>query len=173
VADSWPRGHWFKSPLKQFVLKTRAVNFILGNRNMMGKIPTRWENSDRGNRKTAGKNSAMVGNLPQWEKKSLPLHGSFSTAAPVLYAGNYLPLFSQCVSPQTPKHKKLCHFFPRYAEKMQHYKVAKNLVKVFFVFMKPASKTQKEFTRNLCYIGRVFFFFTNFCVGKRNRHLAF
>jgi hypothetical protein len=38
----------------------------------------------------------MVGNFPQWEKKSLPLHGSFSTAAPVLYAGNYLPLFSQC-----------------------------------------------------------------------------
>ena len=38
----------------------------------------------------------MVGNFPQWEKKSLPLHGSFSTAAPVLYAGIYLPLFSQC-----------------------------------------------------------------------------
>jgi hypothetical protein len=96
VADSLPRGQWFESPLEQFVLKTRAVNFILGNRNMIGKIPTWWENSDRGNRKTAGKNSAMVGNFPQWEKKSLPLHGSFSTAAPVLYAGNYLPLFSQC-----------------------------------------------------------------------------
>jgi hypothetical protein len=38
----------------------------------------------------------MVGNFPQWEKKSLPLHGSFSTAAPVLYAGIHLPLFSQC-----------------------------------------------------------------------------
>ncbi len=63
---------------------------------MMGKILTWWENSDHGNRKTAGKNSAMVGNFPLWEKKSLPLHGSFSTAAPVLYAGNYLPLFSQC-----------------------------------------------------------------------------
>ena len=37
----------------------------------------------------------MVGNFPQWEKKSLPLHGSFSTAAPVLYAGIHLPLFSQ------------------------------------------------------------------------------
>ncbi len=77
-------------------MKTRAVNSILGNRNMIGKIPKWWENSDRGNRKTAGKNSAMVGNFPQGEKKSLPLHGSFSTAAPVLYAGNYLPLFSQC-----------------------------------------------------------------------------
>jgi hypothetical protein len=64
---------------------------------MIGKIPTWWENSVRGNRKTAGKNSAMVGNFPQWEKKSLPLHGSFSTAAPVLYAGIYLPLFSQCI----------------------------------------------------------------------------
>jgi hypothetical protein len=64
---------------------------------MIGKIPTWWENSDRGNRKTARKNSAMVGNFPQREKKSLPLHGSFSTAAPVLYAGIYLPLFSQCV----------------------------------------------------------------------------
>ena len=66
---------------------------------MIGKIPTWWENSDRGNRKTAGKNLAMVGNFPQWEKKSLPLHGSFSTAAPVLYAGIYLPLFSQCRIP--------------------------------------------------------------------------
>jgi hypothetical protein len=64
---------------------------------MIGKIPTWWENSVRGNRKTTGKNSAMVGNFPQWEKKSLPWHGSFSTAAPVLYAGIYLPLFSQCI----------------------------------------------------------------------------
>ncbi len=75
--------------LEQFLLKTMAVNSILGNRNMIGKIPTWWENSVCGNRKTAGKNSAMVG------EKSLPLHGSFSTAAPVLYAGIYLPLFSQ------------------------------------------------------------------------------
>ncbi len=34
--------------------------------------------------------------IPSVGEKSLPLHGSFSTAAPVLYAGNYLPLFSQC-----------------------------------------------------------------------------
>ncbi len=80
-----------------FLLKTRTVNSVLRNRNMIGKIPTWWENSVRGNRKTARKNSAMVGNFPQWEKKSLPLHGSFSTAAPVLYAGIYLPLFSQCI----------------------------------------------------------------------------
>jgi hypothetical protein len=63
---------------------------------MIGKFPTWWENSDRGNRKTVGKNSSMVGNFPQWKKKSLPLHGSFSTAAPVLFAGIHLPLFSQC-----------------------------------------------------------------------------
>ncbi len=74
VEDLLPRDHWFESPLEQFVLKTRAV-----------KIPTWWENS------------AMVGNFPQWEKKSLPLHGSFNTAAPVLYAGNYLHLFSHCI----------------------------------------------------------------------------
>ena len=36
---------------------------------MIGKIPTWWENSVHGNRKTAGKNSAMVGNFLQWEKK--------------------------------------------------------------------------------------------------------
>jgi hypothetical protein len=36
---------------------------------MIEKIPTWWENSVRRNRKTAGKNSAMVGNFPQWEKK--------------------------------------------------------------------------------------------------------
>jgi hypothetical protein len=63
---------------------------------MIVKIPTWWENSVSGNRKTAWKNSAMVGNFPQWEKRSLPLHGSFSTAAPVLYAGIHLPIFSQC-----------------------------------------------------------------------------
>jgi hypothetical protein len=96
VEDSLPRGQWFESPLEQFVLDTRAINSILRNRNMIGKIPTWWENSDRGNWKTVGKNSAMVGNFPQWKKKSLPLHGSFSTAAPVLYAGIHLPLFSQC-----------------------------------------------------------------------------
>jgi hypothetical protein len=51
---------------------------------MIGKIPTWWENSVLRNRRTAGKNSGMVGNFPQWEKKRLPLHGSFSTAAPVV-----------------------------------------------------------------------------------------
>jgi hypothetical protein len=94
VEDLEPRVQWFESPLQQFVLNTMAVYSILGK--MIGKIPTGWENSDRGNRKTAGKISAMVENFPQWEKRSLPLHGSFSTAAPVLYAGIYLPLFSQC-----------------------------------------------------------------------------
>jgi hypothetical protein len=72
-----------------------SLNTLRGSY-MIGKIPTWWENSVRGNRKTVGKNSAMVGNFPQREKKSLPLHGSFSTAASVLYAGIYLPLFSQC-----------------------------------------------------------------------------
>ncbi len=96
--DSLPRGHWFESPQEQFVLKTRAVNSIPGNWNMIGKIPTWWEISDRGNRKTVGKNSAILGNFPQWEKKGLPLHGSFSTAASVLYAGIHLPLFSQCTA---------------------------------------------------------------------------
>ncbi len=51
---------------------------------MMGKIPTLRENSVLGNRNTVGKNSGMLGNFPQWEKKGLPLHGSFSTAAPVV-----------------------------------------------------------------------------------------
>ncbi len=64
VTDSLPRGHWFESPLEQFILKTRAVNSILGNRNMIGKIPTWWENSDRGNRKTGGK-------IPLWWEISL------------------------------------------------------------------------------------------------------
>jgi hypothetical protein len=106
VAEMYPGGPRFESPLEQLLLKTRAVNSILGNRNMIGKIPTWWENSVRGNRKTAGKNSAMVGNFPQWEKKSLPLHGSFSTAAPVLYAGIYLPLFSQFHGNFTAKNRK-------------------------------------------------------------------
>jgi hypothetical protein len=91
VADFLPRGHWFESPLEEFVLKTRAVNSILGNRNMIGKIPTWWENSNRENRKTAGKNSAMVGNFPQWEKKSLPLHGSINTTAPSYMRGATYP----------------------------------------------------------------------------------
>jgi hypothetical protein len=54
---------------------------------MIGKIPTWWENSVLGNRKLAGKKSGMVGNFPQWEKKGLPLHGSFSTTAPIIKGG--------------------------------------------------------------------------------------
>jgi hypothetical protein len=68
----WSRGKscrltakgWFQSPLEQFVFKTRAVNAILGNRNMIGKIPTWWENSDRGNRKNGEK-------IPLWWEISL------------------------------------------------------------------------------------------------------
>jgi hypothetical protein len=96
VDDLYPRGHWFESLLEQFLLKTRTVNSVLRNRNMIGKFPTWWENSVLRNRN-------MIGKIPTWwensvreRKKSLPLHGSFSTAAPVLYAGIYLPLFSQC-----------------------------------------------------------------------------
>ncbi len=61
VEDLLPRGLWFESPVEQFLLKTRAVNSILWNRNMIGKIPTWWENSVRGNRKTVGKTP------PWWE----------------------------------------------------------------------------------------------------------
>jgi hypothetical protein len=45
VEDLLPKGQWFESPLEQFVLKTRAINSILRNRNMIGKILTWWENS--------------------------------------------------------------------------------------------------------------------------------
>jgi hypothetical protein len=38
----------------------------------------------------------MVGNFPQWDKKRLPVHGAFSTAAPVLKVGIYLSLLYQC-----------------------------------------------------------------------------
>ncbi len=61
---------------------------------MTGKIPAWLENYDRGNRKTAGKNSGMVGNFPQGETKRLPVHGNFSTAASVVWAGIYLPFVS-------------------------------------------------------------------------------
>jgi hypothetical protein len=87
VKDSTPKGQWFEFSLEQFLLKTKGVNSGLRNRNMIGKIPTWWENSVLGNRKLAGKNSGMVGNFPQCEKKGLPLHGSFSTAAPIVKAG--------------------------------------------------------------------------------------
>jgi hypothetical protein len=69
VEDCQVRGQWFESSLEQFVLKTEGENSGLGNRNMIRKIPTWWENSVLVNRKTAGKNSGMVGNFPQWEKK--------------------------------------------------------------------------------------------------------
>ncbi len=36
---------------------------------MIGKIPTWWEYSVRRNRNTAEKNSVIVGNFSQWEKK--------------------------------------------------------------------------------------------------------
>ncbi len=51
----------FESPLEQFLLKTKSVPW---NVDMKGKILEWLENSGRGNRKTAGKNSGMVGNFP-------------------------------------------------------------------------------------------------------------
>jgi len=45
------------------LLKTKGVNSGLGNRNMIRKIPTWWENSVLGNRNMAEKNSDMVGNF--------------------------------------------------------------------------------------------------------------
>ncbi len=64
VEDLQRRAQWFESPLEQFFLKTRAVNSVLRNRNMIGKIPTWWENSVRGNWKTVGK-------IPPWWEISL------------------------------------------------------------------------------------------------------
>ncbi len=64
LEDLYSRGQWFESPLEQFLLKTMAVNSVLGNRNMIGKIPTWWENSVRRNRKTVGK-------IPPWWEISL------------------------------------------------------------------------------------------------------
>ncbi len=64
------KGSMVRIPLEQFVLKTRAVNSILGNRKMIGKNPTWWENSDRGNRKTAGKFRYGGKFPPVGEKKS-------------------------------------------------------------------------------------------------------
>ena len=54
---------------QQYLYWLTRADFLCCGCDMEGKIPTWWENSDRGNRKTAGKNSAMVGNFPQWEKK--------------------------------------------------------------------------------------------------------
>jgi hypothetical protein len=94
---SQQREHRFESMLEQFLLKTKAVNSVHGNRNMARKILTWWENSVRGNRKTARKNSGMVGNFPQWEKNvfMVVLHGAFSTVPPFVKAGIYLPLLYQ------------------------------------------------------------------------------
>jgi hypothetical protein len=79
---------------------------------MIGKIPTWWENSVRGNRKTVGKIPPWW-EIPSVGEKSLPLHGSFSTAAPVLYAGIHLPLFSQCgVKGGYDSYTPLTHFNP-------------------------------------------------------------
>jgi hypothetical protein len=66
-------GHWFESPFEQFLLKTIAVNSVLGNRNMIGKTPTWWENSVRGNRKKGRKRKKFRygGKFPSvGEKKS-------------------------------------------------------------------------------------------------------
>ncbi len=40
-------------------------------------IPAWGKNSGYGNRKTSGKNSVMVGNLPQGKRKRRPGHGTF------------------------------------------------------------------------------------------------
>jgi hypothetical protein len=81
--------------LEQFLLKTKAVNSGLGNRNMDGKIPTWWENSVRGNRKTTGK-------IPVWWEISLRGRKNvFRCMAPlVLQHLSYRPGFtySFCIS---------------------------------------------------------------------------
>jgi hypothetical protein len=66
---------------------------------MIRKIPTWWENSNLGNRKTARKKTGMVGNIPQWEKKRLPLLGAFSTVAPVVYTAKLGPIGSEYITP--------------------------------------------------------------------------
>ncbi len=77
VEDSKPRGQWFDSLLEQFVLKTREVNSILGNRNMIGKIPTWWENSDMVGKFRHGGKIPTVGigkrpeKIPLWWEISL------------------------------------------------------------------------------------------------------
>jgi hypothetical protein len=48
------------------------------------KIPAWWENSGRGDKKAAGKNSGMVGNFNQVETKRLPGYGNLFNAAPVI-----------------------------------------------------------------------------------------
>ncbi len=51
VEDLEPRGQWLESQLEQFLLKTRAVNSVRGNRNTVGKIPLCWEISRSGRKK--------------------------------------------------------------------------------------------------------------------------
>jgi hypothetical protein len=91
----------FESPLEQFLLKTKSVPW---NVDMKGKILEWLENSGRGNRKTAGKNSGMVGNFPPWEKNvfMVVLHGAFSTVPPFVKARIYLPLLYQCGEERRP-----------------------------------------------------------------------
>ncbi len=43
----------------------------MGMGRMAGKFPAWWEKSRRGIGKTAGKNSGMVGNFPQGERKNV------------------------------------------------------------------------------------------------------
>jgi hypothetical protein len=43
VQDCLQMGHWIESSLEQFLLKTKAVNSGLRNRNMVGKILTWWK----------------------------------------------------------------------------------------------------------------------------------
>ncbi len=59
------------------------------------KIPALWKYSGRGNGKTAGKNSGMVG-ISLRERLRLPVHENFSTAISVVKAEIYLPFLYQC-----------------------------------------------------------------------------
>jgi hypothetical protein len=59
-----------ESSLEQLLLKTKGVNSGLGNRNVIGKIPTCWENSVLGNRKTAGKKFWYGGKFPPVGEKT-------------------------------------------------------------------------------------------------------
>jgi hypothetical protein len=57
-------GQWFESPLERFLLKTRVVNSVLGNRNMIGKIPHGGKIPSVGIGKRPGK-------IPLWWEISL------------------------------------------------------------------------------------------------------
>ncbi len=54
-------------------------------------------------RKRAGKNSGFVGNFPQGERKRLPVHGTFNTAASVVKSGISFPF---CISVYTVKYSE-------------------------------------------------------------------